>query len=244
MTWLKKNILKAGVVAAVVTTLFTVNGCSSNAKGDDTYSGNEPEAVYVLLDASGENYNCDALRKANLKAVKIQTAKFIREGNVDVVYAGVFSKYVDLTGHVYQNLSLAEGLRKKRLMRRAKALIDEVYKSMNAKYSRMVQGREKPYGRDVVGALEMVINRIKRNGNGKSHIIIGSTMIQSVNKAEVVARLKNNPIVLPEKTDLTVFHKAWVCSDAPEYKKNDSMHKTEAFWRSVIQGDLFFDNAY
>jgi len=221
---------------------FVLNGSVIHAKGIHFQL---PENIYILFDASGENFNCEALRKSNHSVVKHHVMQRIRQGHVKTVYAGIFSKYTTFVGSTeVRNKRGSDMIRAKHMVRKSMALIDKAYNNMGSMYSRLQGGREFPYARDVTGAIAKVINTIRRNGDKKAHIVIASTMIQSLNKKLVVKNLKEEHIKLPEGTDMIVFNKSWVCSDGAEYKKLDSMAATESFWTKVIDGKVAFDNAY
>ena len=223
MKWIKSIIVAAAMAASV-------------------FGG---EVVYVLMDAADENFACQELLDSNVEQVKSFVAKKIHEGDVDRVIVGVFGKDSELVYAVGPERRYAEGLRKKRFGENVRGAIHDVVEKIAPRYHRgIVDGKERLYARDVYGALEMVLDFIRENGDESATVVVASSMIQGYNKKEVQAKLEKEPIQLPAGVKLVIFGKSFVCRDAASFKKREAMKKTRKFWLEHIKGDVIYRQHY
>lgn len=223
MKWIKSIIVAAAMAASV-------------------FGG---EVVYVLMDAADENFACQELLDSNVEQVKSFVAKKIHEGDVDRVIVGVFAKDSELVYAVEPERRYAEGLRKKRFGENVRGAIHDVVEKIAPRYHRgIIDGKERLYPRDVYGALEMVLDFIRENGDENATVVVASTMVQGYNRKEVKAKVQKEPLQLPEGVKVVVFGKAFVCRDAASMKKREALRKTRAFWLEHITGDVVYKQNY
>ncbi len=202
------------------------------------------KAIIVMIDASGENYSCDALRTSNIGAVKkMISAERLKKEKVASVYMGLFSRTSDVPyfASIYSSKSKfkTDSRRYRAMIQKVGIMFEKVKNSMPLYYAGIEDGRKVHYGKDIVGALKKVLSVYKDehlDEFGSVEVIIASDMIQSVNtkKSEQMLR-KEGGIEFPENVHITILGKQLTCEESySEADRQRSVELAKTSWRSII----------
>ena len=213
-----------------VAILVTIMAISAQASG---------KALVIMLDASGENYRCNDLLNHNIQTIKRYFNKdYIRQNRIKKVISVVFSRQAEIIASVdYEMLPrMRDSIKMRRFIGFAQNVLEDAIKAMPDYHSYKDGNQEKPYGKDIAGALLFTINELQSRGINEATIILASDMIQSVNRAQTGQYLKKHPITLPNGYRLIILGKAFICSpEVSELERNSAMYKWRQKWMRYIQ---------
>jgi len=199
------------------------------------------KAIVIMVDASGENYSCDAIRETNYKKVQeLLGARELQEKKVSDIYFMIFSRNSEAIAHTTTKKRGTDKARYRRLAKVAKMGLKKLFAKMPEYYKAIEHGKEVHYGKDIQGAIESAINLVKQQERERGvafrdvEIVIASDMMQSVNKEKVQKKLDKNPISLPINVKLQILAKNLSCENYPQSEKNRFEQEVKNFWKRGI----------
>ena len=197
-------------------------------------------ALVIMLDASGENYACNDLLNHNIKTIQNRyfNQDYIRNNRIKKVMSIVFSRQTEIVASVdYEILPrMRDSVKMRRFIDYAQNVLEDAIKAMPDYHIFKDGNQEKPYGKDIAGALLFTINELQSRGINEATIILASDMIQSVNRSQTGQYLRSHPITLPNGYRLIILGKAFMCSpNYSELQKNIAMRRLQEKWMCYIQ---------
>ncbi len=209
---------------------------------EKTAKRNDKKAMIFLIDASGENHSCDALRQSNLSMVKsMLSPKRLTKEKVADIYFGLFSRNCDISQHAGTKAyrGKTDHVRYRKTAKAAQIAFEKTVSKMHDFYEAIEQnGKKVHYGKDIYGAFQKAIALIEEehlDSYQEVELVIVSDMAQSVNLKETRDVLLKKRISLPSNVKVTILGKALTCDTSHSAKqKIDFIENKKTFWQGAL----------